>query len=357
MEFTIKTKELVRECRLANAVVQKSAGKKKIPVLDNLRLGVVGKRLTITKSDLDVWMAIDLDVTHAKRGACLVNARLLRDLAATVTDEELTCKFADNRLSVTAGKASWSLGASPATDYPDIPKFPQRQLDIPMDTFRAHLARVMFAVTDSQSRFTLSGVKFIVNGSMTLVATDGHRLAVTSTPEVTGNADTLLPLRLLRLLAKFPKVDVMGFALTDFLFFDCGSHRLIGRPLSGTFPKYESVIPKDNPLSASFDAIAMTAALRQALVAANSRHRQVKWVLNPDGLSDLSTNDYDREFNTQVVTNYKGDMFAFSVNGEYLLDFCSRQSGVVDMTAKDPNAQIEFKIGDDYKYIVMPMRG
>ncbi len=263
------------------------------------------------------------------------------------------------------------------------------------DIFNHFIQNTAFAITNEQSRFTLSGAKFMIDGNAArMVTTDGHRLAFIE-KKLTENAptetmDALIPKKALMELTKISrdaKGDVSFGEDANHIYFEVNGRLLITRKLSGNFPNYEMVIPKDNDKRATFDAEEMKTAIRRVALMADERTRSVKMTIRTNEIEIGAQSSEEGEANEKVAAEYTGEEVQVGFNSQYLQEFLNvvgageseggeitekendgetvrvKEAGNrlrIAFEFKDGNAQTQMNIaGDknyDYKYIVMPLR-
>jgi DNA polymerase-3 subunit beta len=234
----------------------------------------------------------------------------------------------------------------------------------------------------------------IAGGAARMVTTDGHRLAFIEKKLADGAAsetmDALIPRKALMELVKISrdtKGDVSFGEDANHIYFEVNGRLLITRKLSGTFPNYEMVIPKDNDKVAVFDAEEMKTAIRRVSLMADERTRSVRLTIRPNEIEIGAQSSEEGEANEKVAADYNGEEVQVGFNSQYIQEFLNvvgsgesdageatekeidgetvrvKESGNrlrIAFEFKDGNAQTQMNIaGDktyDYKYIVMPLR-
>jgi DNA polymerase-3 subunit beta len=207
---------------------------------------------------------------------------------------------------------------------------------------------------------------------MSLVATDGHRLALV-TVNRTGTDDevkddeevkVILPkktlLELGRLLIE-GEGDIHYERGENHLFFGVGSRMLISRMIDGQFPAYERVIPKGNDKLIEFERERLTNAIRRVALLSNERSRAVKFEIDKGKVEVTSSSSEFGEAREQIPVDYTGTALAISFNAQYVLDFLNVvETDLVSLSLKDEVSQAVMKPvggeGYDYTYVIMPMR-
>jgi DNA polymerase III subunit beta len=236
---------------------------------------------------------------------------------------------------------------------------------------RGMIAKTGFAIANEESRYTLNGALMVLKPeSITMVATDGHRLAhIERNGEkfegVSGEMKTLIPKKAmdeLKSLVDSTEVEVIEFAKDEStLYFRIGPRLLTSRQLTGQFPNYEAVLPKDNNKLVTVNSDDLSAAVQRVAQFADERSRAVRLRLEKGELRISASSTEMGESEDSIETNYNGDGLSIGFNAQYLLDFLKAVgTGDVRLELKDPQSagQLRPGEGDEYKYryIVMPMR-
>ncbi len=394
MEFTIKVNALREVLGFVQGVVEK---KSTIPVLSNILIESVGEgTIRVLGTDLDVTIRSDAEAEIIQAGAMCVQSRKLFDLARLLQGDTVKFKKEDNEwVSVTSGRGKFKLAGVNREQFPEVPTFRAASLKLPAGVLNYFIQHTSFAITTEQSRFTLSGAKFILaDGKARMVTTDGHRLAFVECDVDTsaGTMDALIPRKALLELVKLSRDsnDEVSFGEdTNHIYFEVDGRLLITRKLSGNFPNYEMVLPKDNDKVAVFDLDEMKGAVRRVSLMADDRNRSIR-VFIRDGEMELTAQSAEEGEGREVVpVEYSGEELQLGFNWQYLQDFLNVVSSIksdaeadadtetetegdkarvketasptkISFEFKDANAQTQMRIaGDssfDYKYIVMPLR-
>src|SRR6185295_14111688 len=189
MEFTVSKSDLVRELSLSQGVVEK---KTTIPILSNVLIEAAGDRITLTATDLELGIRCSCPARVKKEGAGTVPARKLLDFVRLLPEGDVTMKFLENHwASITSGRSRTRIAGMSGESFPALPQMPELMAEIPIKTLVSMIARTAFAISIEETRFTLNGSLLLMRPEgLTMVATDGHRLAyVQATPEASGNLD------------------------------------------------------------------------------------------------------------------------------------------------------------------------
>ena len=230
------------------------------------------------------------------------------------------------------------------------------------------VSRTQFAITGEDTRYFLNGAKFVLKpNSITLVATDGHRLSLVEVPHevgITEEIGVILPKKTLLELGKLlleGDGDLLFEAGENHLFFEVGGRVLISRMIDGQFPAYERVIPKGNDKLIEFDRERLTSAVRRVALLSNERSRAVKFEIDKGKVEVTSSSSEFGEARELLAVDYEGPPLSISFNAQYAIDFLNVvETDVVSLSLKDEVSQAVMKPvgaeGYDYTYVIMPMR-
>jgi DNA polymerase-3 subunit beta len=308
-----------------------------------------------------------------KEGACTIPARKLHDYVKLLPDADITIKLLENHwVSIRCGRSNTKMVGMARSNFPSLPTFPTAGVvKIPSQVLRSMIAKTGFAIASEESRYTLNGALMVLKPeSITMVATDGHRLAHIERSGgkfegVSGEMKTLVPKKAmdeLKSLLDSTDAEEIEFAKDEStLFFRIGQRLLTSRQLTGQFPNFEAVLPKDNNKSINVHGEELSAAISRVAQFADERSRAVKMRLEKGELKLSASSTETGESEDSIEIDFNGDMIQIGFNAQYLLDFLKAAgNGDVKLEFKDSQSagQMRPAEGEEYKYryIVMPMR-
>ncbi|MGB9069989.1 MAG: DNA polymerase III subunit beta [Candidatus Acidiferrales bacterium] len=369
MEYSVKKFDLLEELLLTQGVVER---KTTIPILSNLLCEAKGNRLTITATDLELSIRTSCEARIKKDGAGTIPAKKLLELVRLLPDEEIRFKLLENHwVQLTCDRRNYKLVGMSKDNFPALPDFPHALVKIPAKLLAAVIAKTTFAISLEESRYTLNGALLVVKpGSLTMVATDGHRLAMVETDHKFEGLSTetrvLVPKKAMnevqRLAAESGDDAVVEFAQDEsHLFFQFGGRLLTCRKLTGQFPNYEAVLPRDVNKTVTIERNELQDALRRVSQLADQRSHAVKFVLAKEGLEISASSPEYGEAKEAIEKEYKGEPISIGFNAQYLLDFlAAAPDGPISFELKDEQSAGQLRpLGDEssrYRYVVMPMR-
>ena len=369
MEITVSKFELLRELTATQGVVER---KTTIPILSNYLFEAAGDKLSLTATDLDLSLRTSCNAKVKKEGACTIPARKLYDYVKLLPDADITIRLLENHwVSIRCGRSNTKMVGMARSNFPGLPVFPSAGvIKIPAAVLRSMIAKTGFAIASEESRYTLNGALMVLKPeSITMVATDGHRLAhVERSGEkfegVSGEMKTLIPKKAMDELKSLLDSDVetIDFAKDEStLFFRVGPRLLTSRQLTGQFPNYEAVLPKDISKSIALHGEELGAAIARVAQFADERSRAVRLRLEKGELKISASSTETGESEDSIEVAYDGEPMAIGFNAQYLLDFI-KATGSCDVKLELKDAQSAGQLrpaeAEDYKYryIVMPMR-
>ena len=371
MEISVSKFELLKELTATQGVVER---KTTIPILSNFLFEAANDRLTITATDLDLSLKTSCAAKVKREGACTIPARKLFDYVKLLADGDISIKLLENHwVNIRSGRSNTKMVGMARANFPGLPVFPATwSVKIPAQTLRSMIGRTIFAISNEESRYTLNGGLMVLKPeSITMVATDGHRLAhVEKTGEqfdVSGENKTLIPKKAMSELFSLLQntdVDHVEFAKDEStLFFRIGERLLTSRQLTGQFPNYEAVLPRDTSKSVVVPGADLSTAIQRVAQFADERSRAIRMKLDKNELKISSSSTEAGESEDSIETAYAADPLTIGFNSEYLIDFLKAQStGEVRLEFKDAQSagQMRPEDGSDdgfkYRYVVMPMR-
>ncbi len=270
MQFVVSKQNLQKELGFVQGVVEK---KNTIPVLSNILIESVGENnIRITGTDLDVTIRCDMDAEEITTpGSMCVQARKLFEIARLLPDEPVSFNKEENEwVTVKCGRARFKMVGVARDAFPEVPSFKSAPTKLPAGVIKTFIDRTIFAITQEESRYTLSGAKFMLdNNGARMVTTDGHRLAYVEKKNITKNGsdaiDTLIPRKTLAELTKLTAGfdDEISLGMDEnHIYFQIGPRLLISRMLYGQFPNYEMVMPKNNDKSVQFESSLLNHAIQ-----------------------------------------------------------------------------------------------
>jgi DNA polymerase III subunit beta len=369
MEFSVTKSALLNELNTTQGVVER---KTTIPILSNLLVEAQGGGLTITATDLELSIRTSCEAKVKKEGAGTIPAKKLLELVRLLPEGDIKVKLLDNHwVEIVSDRKKYKLVGMAKENFPALPAMPHTLVRIPATILESLIAKTKFAISMEESRYTLNGGLLILRpDTLAMVATDGHRLALAETDHklagLNGEVKVLIPKKAMDEVEKLSSAAGSD-AHIDFakdeshLFFQVGHRLLISRILTGQFPNYEAVLPRDNNKHVVIERGELTDAVRRVSQLADQRSHAVKFSISKEGVEISASSPEYGEAKESIEKDYKGDPIAIGFNSSYMLDFLgSAADGPISMELKDEQSAGQLRpLADEsyrYRYIIMPMR-
>ena len=372
MEITVSRQELVKELTATQSVVER---KTTIPILSNFLIEADGDRLNITATDLDQAIRTSAAVKVKKPGSCTIPARKLYDYIKLLPDGDISIKLLENHwVQIRSGRSNTKMVGMARANYPQVPEFPtMAATTISTVALKTLINRTIFAISNEESRYTLNGALLVIKAeSLAMVATDGHRLSYVEKPNevlegISGEKRVLIPRKALQELQQLlnnTEAEKIEFADDEHtLFFRVGHRTLSTRKLSGQFPNFEAVMPRDNTKFAVVRSSELSAAIQRVAQFADERSGAIKLRLEGNELKISSSSTESGESEDTIDTPYASDPIMVGFNSIYILDFLKalNNEGEVRLEFKDSQSAGQMRPEDPdaeyrYRYVLMPMR-
>jgi DNA polymerase-3 subunit beta len=371
MELVVRKNELLRELQLFQGIVER---KNTIPILANVLMEAKGDEVRMLATDLEVALRSRCQASVAKGGSLTLPAKKLYEIIKALPETEVTIQEDKNGVKVTAERFDSRMQTLPREDFPTLPEGTGNgRATLARSSMKEMVAKTQFAITGEDTRYFLNGALFVLRpDNMSLVATDGHRLAlVTVTRDGQdvgiGSGEELkkiLPKKTLLELGKLLTEgdgDILYESGENHLFFEVAGRVLVSRMIDGQFPAYERVIPKGNDKLIEFERERLTNAVKRVALLSNERSRAVKFEIDKGKVEVTSSSSEFGEAREQLLVDYTGAAMTISFNAQYVLDFLNVvETDIVSLSLKDEVSQAVMKPvgadGYDYTYVIMPMR-
>src|SRR5215475_5240641 len=358
MEISVSKNDLLKELTATQGVVER---KTTIPILSNFLFEAGADKLSITATDLDLSLRTSCPAKRKKRGSCTVPARKLYEYVKLLPDGDISIRLMENHwVQIRSGRSNTKMVGMARANFPAVPNFPASgAIKLPAQVVRTMIAKTIFAISNEESRYTLNGALMVLKPeTITMVATDGHRLAHIEKNQgkfsVSGEMKTLVPKKAmaeLNTLVNSTEVEDIDFNRDEStLFFRVGNRLLTSRQLTGQFPNYEAVLPRDNNKAVVLSCDDLSGAIQRVAQFADERSGAIRLKLEKNELKISSSSTEAGESEDSIETTYNSDALVVGFNSTYLLDFLkAANTGEVRLELKDPQSagQLRPEGGDD----------
>jgi DNA polymerase-3 subunit beta len=365
MKFTIKQEALLPPISQVIGVVER---RQTLPVLANFLVSAQGKRLSITGTDMEVELIAAVEADIAMEGEITVPARKLVDIVRKLPEGvNIKVVLEGDKLTVSSGRGRYTLATLPATEFPATDQVETLEvIKIQEDELKKLLDKTSFSMANQDVRYYLNGLLFeFHDGTMTTVATDGHRLAVCDLDSDLGVAQDrqlIVPrkgvLELSRMLSDSD--DLVELALgKNHVRLVKGSMIFTSKLIDGRFPDYQAVIPKGTDRHIKIHRDSFILALQRASILSNEKYRGVRLEASDNAVKIVAHNPQHEEAVEELEAELNFDQIAIGFNVTYLLDALNAiDADTVVLALKDANSSclISSEAGGKDKHVVMPLK-
>lgn len=372
MKLNVSKDEMQEKLSNVQNIVEK---KNTMPILSHFLLDAGNKGSYIIATDLETALKEPVEIRVEEEGKLCIPARKLFEIVREMDGDLLFESMDEQWLKVKAGTSDFRLACLPVNDFPAWPEMEDfEEITIDASVLLEMIEKTIYSAGESDTRYTLNGLLFHtlpMEKSLTIVGTDGHRLALIIKQmdgEVRDEKRMIVPRKAVSELRRFLNREVEKAKILigkNHLLFSVGSTAVGGevqfltRLIEGTYPNYEHVIPKANEKRVSISREAFAKALRRVSVMSRERSNAVRFDLGEDNLIITSSNPDLGEAKEEVAVDYKGDKLSVGFNARYLIEALSvMMSEKVVLELQDPLSPVLVKEegGEDYRCVVMPMR-
>ncbi len=361
MKFKSDKQVLVNGIQIVQNII---TTKTTLPILSNLLMETQKENLKLTATDLDVGISCVIPVDIQEAGAITLPAKRFGDIIKELPTNEVSINTKKNNLVfIETELCEFKIMGLSKEEFPKLPEFQDKEvIRLEQSDLKNMLGLTSFAVSVDETRYILNGILFQFKGnSLTLVATDGKRLAIIEKKlkqSIDKNIQIIVPIKTIhelnRNLSEEGEVSlVLG---NNQILFDLGKVVIISRLIEGEFPDYQQVIPpvSDNKLIINREQFLL--AIRRAALLSTPDYQAVKLEVFKNKLVISKSTPDVGESREEVPINYTGKEMIIGFNPAYL----------VDVLKNLPQEMIEFELtesekpgvirSDGYIYIVLPMR-
>ena len=366
MNLTITKDQIIAGLQAVQNVV---STRTTLPILSNVLLRAEEGHLEFTATDLDVTVACKVEAKVAKPGSTTLPVKKLFGIVRELNGEIEIEADDKNIASIRSGSSFFKIHGLAAEEFPPLPNFKDdKKVALPQENIRAMIKKTSFAVSTDESRYVLNGIFIsLKDGKMTLVATDGRRLALVDEEVELGEKSTgefIVPAKavneLNRLLQATGNVELKfgenqaSFALKD----DKGfSVLLITKLIEGNYPNYKQVIPGEAKERIALVREELLQALRRAEIMTSEKANSVRLTFGKNLLTITANSPEVGEARETIAINYKGKELAIAFNPRYLIDpLTALAEDEVYFELIDELSPGVVKINGPFLYVVMPMR-
>ncbi len=370
MKFQISKKDLFKSISHLQGIVDK---KNSLPILSNILIEANDNNLKLSSTDMDISIIDKISCNVQESGSTTINSQIFYDIIRKL-DENSNIEIISNDskiLTLRSEGSRFSLACLPKEDFPIIDYSNEgSSVKINSQILSKLIDKTKFAISNEETRYFLNGLYFNIynensSTTLTLVGTDGHRLAKFS-HEINENIDQVLGViipkktifELSKLLADLDEEIEMIINSNKIIFF-VGNIIFISKLIDGTFPDYKRVIPSDNNFVLEVNREKLLSAVDRVSTIANEKSPVIKFKLLKDLINLNTINNENSTATEDIHVKYNGNEFEIGFNSKYIMDIVNNlEDEIISVNFKDSNSPIiaNEKSNSNLVYVLMPMR-
>jgi len=355
---------LLEALSVASTVVASRTPK---PSLQCVKLSAPEKSLTVMATDLEVAIRyIDHQVQIDEPGETLVPADKMRDIVRESVDDTLSIETTGDNAVIKGQDSNFKIFTQNVADFPPVPDFEgEPQFEIAGGHLKQLIGQTLFAAAKESSRYAFNGVLVNVkNKKVSLVATDGRRLAMAKGDLVSDNsgkdgAKAIVPAKALTLIDKLvdDPEEAVGFQIKENqIIVHTSSATLTSSLVEGQFPPFEDVIPKDCDKKMTASTADFLAKIRLASLLTTEESKGVRLTFTKKGLVLSSRSPESGEATVNFPCKYEGTDVEIGFNPTFLIEALRVvDSDEISLELTAPNRPGLLKGGADFLYVIMPV--
>ena len=370
MKISVEKSLIYKSLSHIQGIVEK---KNTIPILSNILLDANNTTLTLSATDMDISITDVINCSIIEPGSVTVSAHTLYDIVRKIPDgNEIEFITNDgNKFSIRSGKSKFSLSCLPKEDFPliEVDKL-NCEFSINSETFLSLIDKTKFAISNEETRYFLNGIYFHKKNLdnkdfLSLVATDGHRLAKNDLSYPNGLIDlpgVIIPKKtiyeLCKLLNNLSEDIVINLDPNKIIFY-IGKTVLISKLIDGNFPDYQRVIPKNNNKVVTTEREKFCEAVDRVSTITSEKSRAIKFRLLKNLINMTSSDPENGTATEDIQVDYQGEEIEIGFNSKYILEIINNiQSEKMILEFNDSNSPLIIKESSnkDLIYVLMPMR-
>jgi DNA polymerase-3 subunit beta len=366
MKVTVEKNELQKKLSDIQNIVEK---KNTMPILSHFLLVAEKEGAYITATDLETAFKEPLILTVATEGKLCIPAKKLFEIVREV-DGDIVLESSDEKwLKVKSGKSQFRLACLSHAEFPVWPSLPADTDKMEIDSLLLleMIDKTLYAAGESDTRYVLNGLLFNIkpDGTLTVVGTDGHRLALstkTLASKLKEEKRIIFSRKSLAELRRFLDDEAKTVKIAigkNHILFEMNTIQFLTRLIEGTYPNYEQVIPSATDKTIGIDRIALMKSLRRVSIMSKERSSAVKVDFEPNTMAISASNPDLGEAKDEITIEYTGEPITLAFNARYILDALNvMNTDIIMIKLNEPLSPtlIMENEKDDYKYVVMPMR-
>lgn len=329
MKFIVSSSSLLKHLQQISGVINANTV---LPILEDFLFEIQDKKLSVTATDLETVMRVQLDIESKIDGKVCIPAKILMDSLKNIADQPLTFNIDKSYgVEITSDNGKYKVMGENPDNFPKEPAADDTTgFKMSSGALVTAINKTIFAVSGDDLRPAMTGVFFeLTKDGVQFVATDAHRLVrYKRTDTKATKTDSFIvpkkPLNLLKNALPDNDDEISISYNSNHLFVSHGDVQMICRLIDARFPDYKVVIPADNPYHLIVNKHDFQNALRRVSVFSNKSTNQVALSITGSELQMAAQDvDFSFEGNERMNCQYNGEDLQIAFNAKFLIEMLS----------------------------------
>lgn len=334
-----------------------------LSALQGVYLKQEGKKLHLYSSNLNSFFHTLLSTESEKEGHFVIEPKKLGEFLSFLADVKIELEVKEKQLLVKSEKTSGRFPLMSVEDFPLPPKIEEKEQKIKTEFLTRNLPLVLFSASTDETRPALSGVNFLTNGELVIVATDGFRLSLVKTKKEKQLPSAIIPAEFLREIVAFIKQEKeIGFiysAKEKIILFRVGETDFYSRLIEGEFPPFEKVIPQEKKTTIKLEKEELLRNVKLISVFARDFSYIIILEVKKNGVRFTPKTEQGEDNSSFQEGEIEGEEQKVAFNYKFLLDLLNSVSGkniIIDILRSDAPVVFRVDNNQDFLHIIMPVR-
>lgn len=336
-----------------------------LPILSNVLIEASEEGLRLTTTDLDVGVSGTAEAEVSKSGATTLPVKRLVNIIRELPSAEIEVSVdGKNVASIKSGPSFFKIIGLPDGEFPPLAGFSEaKEYKIPQAIFRNALKKTSYAISTDETRYVLNGIfSSFKEGKLTLVATDGRRLAMVDHElefPSSHETDFIIPSKAVQELQRLlgTEGDMILKLSDNQVCFEIGSSVIVSKLIEGNYPNYRQVIPGDSKERLTLSREQLLETTRRVSLLSSEKSNSVKLTFGPNQVDVMANSPDIGEANESLDVKYDGQEFSIAFNPEFLMaPLKSLEEDEIHLDLIDEMSPGVLRTEDAFLYVLMPMR-
>lgn len=374
MKFEIKRDDFKNGLQQVLNVVSARAT---MPILGNVLIEAQGKEVVLTTTNLDLGVRCHISASISEEGAITLPVRKLATIVKELPKTEVQFHaMSENQANIRSGGSQFRIMGIGKEEFPPLPNFSNSHtFEVSQKDLLQMLKSVSYAQSTDENRYILNGVYFnFAEGKLSLVATDGRRLALISKEtnfESSEQGSIIVPAKTVMELERIlGQGDLVKIAFNERqVAFEVNLDKkedqaglvkniyLVSKVVEGNYPNYRQVIPKETVHRIKVERELMCECVNRAALVVSDKNNSIRFKVSNNLLEVSGSSPEFGDSHESVAVKYEGPSVEMGFSPQFMIEpLRALKKDEVFFEFKDELSPGVFKTNDNFMCVVMPRR-